>query len=372
MLNTTIAVSDDIDPSEALQKVLLECTEKIGSTPPQVGIFFTSCMDVDLQGMLGKIVEAFPSIDLIGCTTDGEISSNTSFIEDSVALLLLSSDTIEFSTAIAENVSDNANNSFIKAAEQATAKLHSDPVCALTFPDGLTTVGTSLDRMICEAFGDDFPVFGGTAGDHYLLTATYQFFGDKVYRDSAPLLLIGGDAHIASSVQVGPVPTGLHYTIGRFENNIVFEIDGKSALDFYLEHLGDHQEQVTQFPLAVYENEGEDFYLRDPLMHNKEDGSISFVGNFPASCTVRLTIVSRNDVLTSAERANRSLQLIEGKPPELLFLFPCTSQRHVLGSKTNEKFRFLQESMADVPFFGFYCYGEIAPLSPGQPTRFHK
>jgi hypothetical protein len=44
--------------------------------------------------------------------------------------------------------------------------------------------------------------------------------------------------------------------------------------------------------------------------------------------------------------------------------------RHVLGTRTNDKFSILHDHPT-IPYFGFYCYGEIAPLEIGQPTRFH-
>ncbi|WP_457554016.1 hypothetical protein, partial [Desulfobacula sp.] len=41
------------------------------------------------------------------------------------------------------------------------------------------------------------------------------------------------------------------------------------------------------------------------------------------------------------------------------------------GSETYKDFALLKSSAKQVPFFGFYCYGEIGPFSVGLPTRFH-
>ncbi|MBU1564391.1 MAG: FIST C-terminal domain-containing protein [Proteobacteria bacterium] len=372
MIQAAIGISDDIDIDVAIEEVLGQCQKQLGTSRPQVGILFSSCMEADFSEILGRILREFPKLQLIGCTTDGEISRETGFIEDSLALLLLSSDTLEFATAVATNISTNAEDSLGKAYRDACQTLHKEPACAFIFPDGLTTIGVALDEVFRHVFGDSFPVFGGSSGDHYLFTGCYQFHNDKIYSDAAPILLIAGDVQILSAIRTGPIPTGFHYNLGRHENNIVYEIDGKTAVAFFREHLGEYRQEFSEFPLAVYENNETAFYLRDPLGLNPEDGSISFVGTFPEHCTVRLTLVSQNDVLDAAEQANLSILNKEsGIEPELLLIFPCTWVRHILGSKTNNKFALLRQAPGAIPFFGFYCYGEIAPFSIGTPSRFH-
>lgn len=372
MIQAVIGISDDIDLGVSIEEVLEQCRQQLGTCRPQAGILFTSCMDADFSEILGRILRVFPGLQLVGCTTDGEITRETGFIEDSLALLLLSSDTLEFATAVATNLSRNAKESLQTAYQEACLCLHKKPACAFIFPDGLTTMGVALDQVFRHAFGDSIPVFGGSAGDHYLFTGCYQFHNDKVYSDAAPILLIAGNVKINSAIQTGPIPTGLYYTLGRHKNNIVHEIDGKSAVAFFREHLGEYRKEFSEFPLAVYENNEANYFLRDPVHLNEEDGSISFVGTFPDHCTIRLTLVSRDDVLGAAAQANLSiLSKKNGSPPELLFIFPCTWVRHILGSKTNETFTMLHQAPGKIPFFGFYCYGEIAPFTIGTPSRFH-
>ena len=170
MIQAIIGISDDIDIGIALEEVFEQCRKQLGSRKPQAGMFFTSCMDADFSEILDKIQREFPGLQLVGCTTDGEISRKTGCIEDSLALLLLASDTLEFAVAVATNLSENAPESYLAAFREACQKLGRKPACAFTFPDGLTTMGIAIDKAIRHAFGDSFPVFGGTAGDHYLFT----------------------------------------------------------------------------------------------------------------------------------------------------------------------------------------------------------
>ncbi len=130
MLKVAMAVSDDIDMEVAAKNVLKECKDQLAGELSQVGILFTSCMDADFTAMLARITDYYQGIELIGCTTDGEITSRQGFSEDSVALLLLSSDTVHFATSVAQNISKNPELSIYKAFEECKTKLETAPcVC---------------------------------------------------------------------------------------------------------------------------------------------------------------------------------------------------------------------------------------------------
>jgi small ligand-binding sensory domain FIST len=92
MLFTAIATSDDIDIADALTEVITDCRRQLAGRSAQAGILFASCMDADFEEALEVILSHFPGLQLIGCTSDGEFTPATGFIEDSLSLMLLSSD----------------------------------------------------------------------------------------------------------------------------------------------------------------------------------------------------------------------------------------------------------------------------------------
>ncbi len=374
MLTTAIGVSDHIDHRQAITAVLDQCETALQGTRPQAGILFTSIIDVDFSYFLDLITTRFPGIELIGCTTDGEIVAGRGFVEDAVALLLLASDHLRFAAAVACDLSTRGTETLPAAATDCQQRLGGKPAFGIILPDGLTTFALPLSRLIQQATGNGFPVFGGTAGDHYLLEKTYQFHNNRIYSDAAPLLLCSGELTLSFQVVTGNEPIGRFYEVNRVEANVLYEIDTRRATDFYDELLGSYSDklQIAQFPLAVYESQSHDFCLRDPLLLDWEAGTVTCVGTFPDHCRVRLTTISREDILRTAHEANEGI--LAGHPagrPELVLLFPCTSRRHVLGTRTNEEFAALLQADPVQAFFGFYCYGEIGPLTPDGPSGFH-
>lgn len=374
MLTVAISSSDDIEIPRALAHIVSDCKQQLEGEVPKAGILLTSVMDADFSAILEQVNLAFPGICLIGCTTDGEVVPGYGCIQDSVALLLFASNDVQFASSIALDVSKESGTSIVSAFRECEEQLGGFPAVGFVLPDGLSTIGTPLDRAIQLATGDRFPVFGGTAGDHFLFTGTYQFHGDKVYTDALPVLLIGGNLHVESAIRIGLDPIGKRYAITSFEKNVLHTIDNEPAAEFYERHLGDYVKdiEISQFPLAIYEGESETFYLRDPLAIDKDTGTVSFVGNFANNSWARFTVISKEDILQSAAEANQHVLHSNGDDgPDLILIFSCTSRKHTLGSRAHLEFSGLLSDERDIPFFGFYCYGEIGPFFKDQPTLFH-
>ena len=372
MLRTAIGVSDDIDLEDAIEEVIQQCKDQLGTLEAQVGILHTSCMDVDLQELVNSIHSAFPQAQIIGCTTDGEITSSKGFSEDSISLLLLSSQELHFATAVATHVSQDPEASIGKAFGKARKELKDPPKFAIVLPDGLSTVALPLDHIFRQVMGENFPVIGGTAGDHFQLRTTYQFYNNQVYSDAMPILLVGGAVNCTVDVVTGLKPFGDYHQISEVEENVVYKVGDRQILDFYIQEFGQLSSTYPQFSFAVYPKDSDDYFFRSPVSYDENRCSMTFIGQFPKDCRVRLARILREDLRRSAEQANRRLlEAGSGKPPELVFIYSCTSRRHVLGSETNMEFQSFRESTMNIPFFGFYCYGEIGPVSIGKPPRFH-
>ena len=374
MLETVYSVSDDLDPLAGVRRVVAQCNEKLGDRQPSAGFFFTSCMGADYAQMLAEIHAAFPDIELIGCTTDGEISPERGFTEDSSALLLFISEKISFAAGVAENISKIPQESVANGYLQAREKLGTEPALAFVLPDGITTMNLPIEAYLRSEMGEGLPIFGGAAGDGFRIVQTFQFCGEDVFTDAMPLMLMAGDMEISFHISIGPVPYGKYYQVDKADGNIVYKIDGVTALEFYERFYGKYIEarELSFFPLAAYTSDREDFVLRDSVEIDREKGSISFIGRFEMPCRVRITQVTREESLESGHTGyGKVLSAFGEKSPDLVLLFSCTSRRHVLGSRTDEEFSVLQRDSARVPFFGFYCYGEIGPFSPNGPVHFH-
>ena len=74
MFMMAVGHSDDPDISEALIDLLAQCRAQLKGHQPQAGILFAA-LEFDYQALLDGILAVYPNLELVGCTTAGEISS---------------------------------------------------------------------------------------------------------------------------------------------------------------------------------------------------------------------------------------------------------------------------------------------------------
>jgi hypothetical protein len=114
MFRAILGQAERFDTVAAADEVISQCRSQIGTIKPGAGLIFAS--SVFDHGLLLKMIrEAFPAVELIGCTTAGEFSSAFGFSEDSLCLMLFSSDRI----AMAAGIGKKASLSPVEAARDA-------------------------------------------------------------------------------------------------------------------------------------------------------------------------------------------------------------------------------------------------------------
>ncbi len=96
----------------------------------QAGILLAA-LDFDHAEILRRIHQTFPGIQLIGGTTDGEISSVLEFQQDSVVLILFCSDEIKFNAAVGRHISSDPWRSPKKPSKRLKHRLIIPALCAL-------------------------------------------------------------------------------------------------------------------------------------------------------------------------------------------------------------------------------------------------
>ncbi|ALF53211.1 hypothetical protein ACX27_10720 [Nostoc piscinale CENA21] len=373
MLNVVVGHSNDPDSLSAITEVLEQCQENLDGKLPQAGILFAA-IDFDYAIVLQEIVQAFPGIELIGGTTDAEISSLLKFQQDSIALMLFCADEIEIYAGLGRNLSQDPILATQQAVEQAKSKIknQANSQLCLTFPESLTVDGVAIVEGLKLALGKDIPIFGGLTADQWKFEKTYQFFQTEILNDAVPVLIFSGNFLFSQGVASGWHPLGKKGKITKVDKNILYEIDGKPALDFYHHYLGGLPPS-GEYPLAVFESETEEFYMRAPSVYDPKIGSITFLGEIPADVFVQIAQASRNEILDAAKTSiTNALNNYPGKQPNAALFFSCAARRLLLGTRTIEEYQLAQEFLtAEIPGCGFYTHGEISPLNGGGETRLH-
>ena len=373
VFRVVVGHSDDPDSQNAIAEVLQECSRSLAGSIPQAGLLFTA-IDFDHALILQRIQDAFPGIELIGGTTNGEISSILEFQQDSLTLMLFATDEVEIRAGIGRGASKNPALAAQQAIAQAKAKSASLPQLCLTFPDSLTSNGVLILEGLKQSLAEHVPIIGGMAADDYTFNKTYQFFQGEVLSDSVPVLLFSGQLLFSHGVASGWTPISQRSRVTKVNGNVVFEIDGQRALDFYQHYLGEERfaANFAIHALAVFEDQ-DHFYMRAPNGYDQQSGSVTFFSDIPEQALVQITDATRGDILSASEASlKNALADYPGVKPTAALLISCAARRRILGTLARLEYQLVKTHLPEaLPCCGFYAYGEIAPLVSKGQTQFH-
>jgi len=375
MLLAVAAHSEEIDAQDVLAELLEQCREDLGGRVPQAGILFCT-IDLEHEELVQGIDDAWPGIALIGCTTDGEFSSRLGFRDDSAALMLFVSDTVEITAGLGRDISKDLDAACAQAIAAASAKATKSPALCITLPESLTASGQQIVESLRRNLDAGIPVLGAAAGDSFKLTGTRQFCGREICSDSVPVLLFCGPLVYSVAVASGWRPMGEPGLVTRSEVSLVHEIDGRPAIEFYRQRLGDQATPGPETPLAILDEAGSVSCLRATLPAFVQDsGAINYLGDVRQGAMVQITVADRGAILEGCKEsiAKAFADYPHGKTPAAALLFSCAARKLMLGTHTSEEIGIVESVIGpQIPVCGFYGYGEIGPLDTKDPaSKYH-
>lgn len=369
MFKVAIGHSEDPDSQSAIQEVIDQCGRQLDGVAPQAGILFTG-IDFEHALLLAQIDAAFPDIQLIGCTTDGEVSSLLEFQQDSLVLILFASDTVTIRAGLGQAVSQSPLQAAKQAVAMASQAAERTPALCIALPESLTVSSPRVVESLQQVLGNQLPIFGGFAGDRTQFQQTYQFCGTQVLSDALPILIFHGDLKFSHGLAHGWTPIGRQGQLTKVVGNRIYEIDHQPALHFY-DYYMEGLLPSTDFPLAIFDDD-DHFYLRVAIGYDREEGYLQALVDWPETGTVQIAQASRDEILQGSFTSfSQALARYPGQQPEAALLFSCCVRRNLLGTRSKDEYRLTFAHQFELPTAGFYTYGEIAPLTERGAARSH-
>ncbi len=350
--------------------------ERLGQKPGAAWLF--SSPGRGIKELLKGVADTVGTNVIVGCTTDGEISSS-GFSDGSAVLGGIATDRIDFHIAAVNALGRDSE----AAGKKLAAALPGSLRYVQIFSDGLTGNGCAILRGAMSQLGEDIPICGGAAADGDRFERTLQFYGSQILSDSVVAIGFSGDFDIGTGVQSGWSPIGIAKSVTRSAGHVVYELDGQPALEVYKRFFGKHVEKLPmvgiEYPLGLIscsdllDDPDYNILLRASVSMNQDEGSITFAGEIPEGTIVRLTCGDPKCTLEASERAARmALRDLGGSTPAIAFVFSCMARKTVLGRRAHEEIEIIRRAAGlDTPLLGFYSYGEFCPAKRGGPTLLH-
>ncbi|ELS33602.1 MULTISPECIES: FIST signal transduction protein [Pseudanabaena] len=319
--------------------------------------------------------QIYPNATIIGCSTAGEIC-DTQVTDDAIVVTA-----IEFEhTQIKGNYLPitKTSDSFAIGAKLAQSFPTEDLVHLFVLSDGLIVNGSDLISGLRSQLPEQVTVTGGLAGDGSRFAETLIFWNELLEKELVAAIGIYGDRIKIGYGSLGGWATfGPKRVVTKSQGNILYELDGLSALELYKKYLGDHAVGLPAsgllFPLSLYNAEGDRSVVRTILSIDEAEQSLTFAGDVPEGSVVQLMQTNFERLVDGAiGAAQTSISHMTQGSPDLAILISCVGRKLVLKQRIEEEVDGVREVMGQSTVLtGFYSYGEMAPTSMGERCELH-
>lgn len=346
------------------------------SDPPQLVFMFGARALVEDKIHFTEIRSCYPDAHIISCSTAGEILDNR-VRNDSIAVTAVFFEKTQLHVAEAKITDPEKSAAVGKKLADMLPK--EQLVHAMVFSDGLHVNGTELVRGLNRNLPPSVSVTGGLVGDGELFKKTVVGLDHVAKEENIVLVGFYGTALKVGYGSLGGWDTfGIERVITRSSGNVLYELDGKPALDLYKTYLGDKAKGLPStgllFPLRLQMgNDDKTEMVRTVVGVNESDKSMTFAGDMPEGATVALMRANFERLIDGAVGASSmSLEQLSGGEADLAILISCFGRKLVLKEHTEEEVEAVRVVLGGRTMItGFYSYGELCPTSSTEKQCWH-
>jgi hypothetical protein len=206
---------------------------------------------------------------------------------------------------------------------------------------------------------------------------TYQYCDEEVITDGVSYTLLSGKARAGWAISHACIPIGGERIVTRSKGNIIYEIDGKPAMEVFEEYLPEgsltHDRDWFRYVISLslcfrapsYMKD-EEYVVRGMPAVSMADGSITVQTEVKEGTSVWLSSRDKEKVSNGFDRMAAQIKhQLGGEHPKLVFQFECATRGKMM-FRDQEKLQILRQFRQsldpDAPWVGFYTAGEIGPV----------
>lgn len=341
----------------------------------QLVLIFGASACISGPAFFNEVKSRFPAAAIVLSSTSGEIMDDNVF-DDSAVITAVEFDHTGIHPVIT-NIRQHGNS--YETGKYLMQQLQGEDLSTVfILSDGTHINGSELVAGFSESNHKHIPITGGLAGDAARFAKT--LVGLNSPPDEGNIVAVG---FYGNRLQIGHGSFGGWDEFGherlitRSSKNVLFELDGRNALDLYKEYLGPYVDELPGsallFPLSLRINGSGENIVRTILSIDEKEKSMTFAGNLPEGSKVRLMKANFDKLIDgSATAATHSFEPLHQQEPDLAVLISCVGRKLVLQKRIDEEVHAAKDIFGSrTAITGFYSYGEISPLKAGSQCELH-
>ncbi len=327
------------------------------------------------EDIYSKLKSIFPQAEIVLSSTAGQILGPR-YIRDGIVITAVKLEHSEVK-AVAVKAEDYENS--LGIGKDLLEKMPTENLKHIfILSDGQAINGSELVQGLYEGLPGNIGVTGGLAGDDARFEKTLvSLNGSDNKKLVVALGFYGERLKVTYGSQGGWTAFGPERLVTKSEKNVLYELDGQSALDLYKKYLGELSNELPGsallFPLCIRTSDNNETLVRTILSVDEEDQSMTFAGNVPEGCYARLMKSNSESLIDGAHDAAEDCMLYDNKKakPELSIMVSCIGRRIVLDQLVEEEVEEALRVLGSPPNTGFYSYGEICPILENSRPELH-
>jgi len=340
-----------------------ELVRQIGQPAMALVIFFAS-PSYDRRALAEAINTQLPGVEVIGCTTAGEITSE-GYRENTIAGVSFGRDDYKAAIRLIPELDRFRMEHGNTAVQDLFAALGLAPPTMRSIPhqlfgmlliDGMSrqeeVVVSSISRYL-----DPIPLFGGSAGDGLDFGVTWVFADGAFHTNAAVLALIETNCPFSVFKLEHFRPTDKKMVVTEADplRRLVMEINAEPAAPAYAKMVGLDENQLNPMTFAAYPvvvRVGGEYHVRS-IQKVEEDGSLRFYCGIDEGLV--LTVADGDDIAKNLDAALTKLAAELGSI-DLILGFDCILRR--LEAEQKQKSLDVSQVLKRHGVIGFSTYGE--------------
>ncbi|MEX2430435.1 MAG: FIST N-terminal domain-containing protein [Dehalococcoidia bacterium] len=378
------AISERPDLASALDECanailpqLADASQADGPSPQPAGadlvfVFASPHYDVPGQSLAALAGEYFPGAVVAGCMGVGIIGAGHE-VEHRAALSMTAArlpDVTVTGFHVRNRDLPSPDDPPDRWAELLGVPLDSGPQF-IVLTDPYTIDGEALLNGLDFAFPAAAKIGGLASGgrrNHAL------YLHNDVFHEGAVGIALSGNIIVDTVVAQGCRPIGHPMRVTKVEHNLVLALDGETPLETLqrlFESLSERDQELAKRNLfmgvamdPLLEDAGQgDFLVRNVMGIDPQRGAVAVGALLREGQTVQFHV---RDAQTSSDDLRLSLSSYASRATRDAMgalLFSCTGRGRYLYGEPDHDTSIFHELIGDLPLGGFFCNGEIGPVS---------
>lgn len=329
-----------------------------------------TAVDVPIRPILDGIRRENPTLPIFGATSFQGIFMPGGFKRGAGLLIADKHDALDVAVSLKKIGAAEAHAAAQEACRQVARELGAAPNVLLLH----ATPGFEERILggIRAVFGDDVPVYGGSAADDDISGRWQVFSNGGSAAEGFVLAGLRSQLAVRGAFLGGYLPTEFSGTVTRASGRTVHRIDGEPAAKVYdgwtkgnitheVETGGSVLLKTNLNPVARLMGEPRGMprrLLSHPHSVNASDGSLSFFSEFAAGDRITLMTSTKNPLVTRVARTVQRARGTSAAPVRGGLLVYCGGCLSVLLDRADEIAREFERALDGAPFIGLATFGE--------------